>query len=146
MLFYPSSLDVNLEISVSWSKDSEFLSRSTVVVQTGERRCAGWACLSKHRGLQFAETLGDAGPFLLCAETTKRVVCQKQCCFSLSCKSRGVGLGSTRLRRHKPDLPSYPLPKRKGCLLSVIWLMCILSTYNNTHRVNPLSVTCCCLM
>lgn len=112
----------------------------------GERRCVGWACLSKHRGLQFAETLGDAGPFLLCAETTNRFVCQRQCCLSLSCKSWGVWLGSTCLRRHKPDLPSYPPPKRKGCLLSVIWLMCILGTYNNTHRVNPLSVTCCCLI
>lgn len=42
------------------------------------------ACLSKHRGLQLAETLGDAGPFLLCAETTNRFVCQRQCRFSLS--------------------------------------------------------------
>lgn len=145
MPFYPSSLDVNLEISVSWSKDSEFLSRSTVVAQTGwekEDARAEPACQS----LQFAETLGDGGPFLLCAETTNRFVCQRQCCFSLSCKSWGVGLGITCLKRHKPDLPSYPPPKRKGCLLSVIWLMCILGTYNNTHRVNPLSVTCCCLI
>lgn len=87
-VFLPSFLPgCESGMSVSRSKDSEFSSRSSVVVQTGWEKGdvqAEPACLSKHRGLQLAETLGDAGPFLLCAETTNRFVCQRQCHFSLS--------------------------------------------------------------
>lgn len=144
MPVYPSSLDVNLELSVSWSEDSESLARSAVVMQTGwEKRCPGWACLLKHPGLQLAEML----VLSYCVQKLLIVLCGGSSVVSASPdKAEGWGWEVLTRGKHKADLLSYPPPERKDCLLFVFWLVCIWGTCNNTHRVNPLSDTCCCLI
>lgn len=115
-----------------------------VIMQTGwEKRCPGWACLSKHPGLQLAEML----VLSYCVQKLLIVLCGRSSVVSASPdKAEGWDWEVLTWGRHKADLPSYPPPERKDCLSFVFWLVCIRGTCNNTHRVNPLSDTCCCLI
>lgn len=76
----------------------------------GERRRAGWACLSEHQGLPLAET-----PVLsYCVQKLLIVLYVRGSVVSASSEKAEGWPGSTHVRRHKPDLPSPPL-RRKGC-------------------------------